>query len=118
MKLSEFKNEDAIDLVADLIEPASLIFSDSAIADAARSGNKVKAIGVALKNHKKSVIEILARLDNTDVESYDKNVIQMTLELIELLNDSDLMSVFGFQGQMKEEMSSGSAMENIEGKED
>lgn len=114
MKLSDFKNEDALDLIADLIEPASEIFSDKAIAEAGRSGQKAKAIKIALKEHKKSVIEILSALDNVPVSEYNKNVAQMTVDLLDLLNDDTLMQVFTSQGQKVAENVSGSAMENTE----
>lgn len=96
MKLSEFKNEDALDLIADLIEPATQIFADPEISSA--RNNKARAVKIAIKNHKDSVIEILARLDNIPVEEYNKNVVQMTLDLLELLNDDELMEVFSSQG--------------------
>lgn len=117
MRLSDFENEDALELIADLIEPAAEIFSDQAIAEAGRKGRKVEAVKIALKKHKKSVIEILARLDNVPVEKYSKNLVGMTIDLLELLNDKALMEVFRSQGQKVAETSSGSASENTEAKQ-
>lgn len=115
MRLSEAKNEDAIELIADLIEPASEIFSDKEVAQAGRDNNKAKAVKIALKNHSKAVVEILARLDGVEVNDYNKNVIEMTVELLNLLNDKELIEVFQSQGQ--EQTLFGSATENTEADE-
>lgn len=117
MKLSEFENEKALDLLADIIEPAAEIFTDTDLADCARAGKKLKAINIALKNHQESVIAILAALDGKKPEEYKGNIITMTASLLEILNDEDLIAVFRSQGQMISSVASGSAMENTEAKE-
>ena len=38
MKLTEYQNEDAIDLLADLIDPVINIFGDKEVADYYRAG--------------------------------------------------------------------------------
>lgn len=118
MKLTEIENEEALDLLADIIEPASGIFTDEEIRDEARNGkNKIKLVQLILRNHKKAIIEILARLDGKQVSEYHANLIVMTKQLLEILNDKDLMEVFISQGQKKDSTYSGSAMENTEAEE-
>lgn len=117
MRLSEYKGEQALDMLADLIEPVATIMADPEIERLARSGQpQVKIIKPAIKNHKKEVIEILAILDCADPSDYASKVNLFTLpaKLLEILNDPDLMSLFTSQGQTKDETSSGSATENIE----
>lgn len=116
MKLSEIKGEKALDVLADLIEPASEIMTDKMVVATAKSGQKMRAIKLAIKNHKKAVIEILAALDGAeDVDSYEVNVLTLPVKFVEIFNDPDVMSLFTLQGQKTEKTSSGSATENTEG---
>lgn len=116
MKLSEYKNEDALDILADILEPAIEIFTDKALIELIKGSNKPKAITYAIKNHKKSVLEILATIDGKKVEEYECTVITLPAKILEILNDEELMSFFSSQLPMEEQTSSGSATENTEGK--
>ena len=112
MKLSEYQGEDALDLLADLIEPAGEIMSDKQIGDIFKE-NRFKAIGLAIKNHKRAVMQILATMDGVPVEEYKCNVFTLPVKILELLNDPDLVQLFTYQGQTGDANSSGSASENI-----
>ena len=118
MKLSDYKDEEALDLLVELIEPAAEIFSDKEIAELIRNNGKpMSAVKLAIKNHKKSVIQILATLEGVPVEEYHCNIFTLPIALLNLLNDKDLMSFFSSQGQMMEANSSGSATETTEASE-
>lgn len=117
MKLSEYKDEQALDLLADLFEPVTEILSDEDVRTAAEKGNKAKAISVAIKNHKDSVIAILAILDGVPKEDYHCNVFTLPLKLIELISDPAIHQLFTFAGQREEPLASGSHTENIEAAE-
>jgi hypothetical protein len=117
MKLSEIKGEQALDVLADIIEPASEIMSDKLVSAAAKSGQQVKAIKLAIKGHKRALIEIMAALDGAEVDEYEVNVLTLPAKLLEILNDPMVMSLFTSQGQKTEKTSSGSATENIEDEE-
>lgn len=117
MKLSEYKGEQALDMLADIIEPAAIIMADKEIAAFAKSGMPaIKFVKPIIKNHKKEVIEILAVLNGEDPKRYAEKVNLFTLpkKLLEIINDPDLMSLFSSQGQKMDETSSGSATESIE----
>ena len=111
MKLSEYQGEAALELLADLIEPASEIMSDKEIGDVFKQ-NRFKAIGLAIKNHKKAVMQILATMDGVPVDDYKCNVFSLPVKILELLNDPALVQLFTFQGQTGDANSSGSASEN------
>ena len=113
MKPSEYQGEAALDILADLIEPAGEIMSDKQIGDVFKE-NRFKAIGLAIKNHKKAVIQILAIMDGVPVEEYKCNVFTLPVKIIELLNDPDIVQLFTYQGQTGDANSSGSASENTE----
>lgn len=113
MKLSEIKGEQALDVLADLIEPASEIMTDKMVVATAKSGQKLRAIKLAIKNHKKAVIEILAALDGADVDNYEVNVLTLPAKLLEILNDPVVMSLFSSQVEKTEKTSSTPATGNI-----
>lgn len=122
MRLSEFKGEDAIDVLADIIEPVSEIVGDEEIKKAiSGEGNKTKIASIvklALKKHTHAVLEVLARCENKSYEEYVETVSVFTLPLkaLEIFNDKELVSFFQSQLGMKTDESSGSATENIEAK--
>ena len=113
MKLSEYQGEAALDLLADLIEPAGEIMSDKEIGELFKK-NRFKAIGLAIKNHKKAVIQIMATIDDVLVDEYKCTVFTLPVKIIELLNDPALVQLFAYQGQTGDAKSSGSVSENTE----
>ena len=112
MKLSEYQGEAALDLLADLIEPAGEIMSDKVISVVFKK-NRLKAIALAIKNHKKAVIQILATMDGVPVDEYKCNVLTLPVKILEILNDPALVQLFTYQGQTGGAKSSGSVSENI-----
>ena len=113
MKLSEYQGEAALDILADLIEPAGEIMSDKQIGDIFKE-NRFKAIGLAIKNHKKAVMQILATMDGVPVDEYKCNVFSLPVKILEILNDPEMIQLFQYQGQTGDANSSGSASENTE----
>lgn len=113
MKITDFKNEEAIDLLADILEPVTKILGDKQIAAAVKAkSNKLVIAKLALKNHKREVVEILALCNGCEVKDYTCNIITITKDLLELLNDKELIDFFQSQQQMMANESSISAMEN------
>ena len=113
MKLSEYQGEAALDILADLIEPAGEIMSDKEIGEVFKK-NRFKAIGLAIKNHKKSVMQILATMDGVPVDEYKCNVFSLPVKILEILNDPEMIQLFQYQGQTGDANSSGSASVNTE----
>ena len=79
MKLSDYKNEDAVEVIADIIEPLSVIFTDEEIKN---EKNRMKAIAKALKKYKKEVIQILARIYGVPVNEYECNALTLPIRFI------------------------------------
>lgn len=118
MRLSDFENEEALDVLADIIEPAAEIFQDQKIVKVFRNNGKpIEAIRIMLKDHKKSVIEILAALDGVPVNEYHCNVLTLPVKLLEILNDKELTSFFTLQAASTGQSSSGVPMGNTKAKE-
>lgn len=115
MKYKDFEGEKALDVLADLIEPAAEIMSDKNVAEQARAGKRMAAIRAAIKDHKKSVITMLAVLNDEDPATYKPKLLTLPMMLLEILNDPDIADLFTSQGQEMEENASGSAMGNTGG---
>lgn len=98
MKLSEIKGERALDILADLIDPVADIFGDKEIMTALQSGKApAKAIKLALKNHKRSVIDMMAAIDGEDPETYEPSLFVLPKRLLDLLNDPEVQQLFSSQ---------------------
>ena len=110
-KLSEIKGENALDILADLIEPASEFGKDEEFIRLARKGDRIGAVKQAIKGHKRAVLTIMALLEGENPETYNPPILRLPAMLLELLNDPDVVALFT-SGQTQ--TSSTSAMESTE----
>jgi hypothetical protein len=99
MKLSDYKNEDAVEVIADIIEPLSVIFTDEEIKN---EKNRMKAIAKALKKYKKEVIQILARIDGVPVDEYECNALTLPIKVLEVMNDKEVQDFLESLGAMED----------------
>lgn len=122
-RLSEYRGEQAIEVMGDILEPATIIMGDPEIRKLNDdSASKVKIVKYILKNHRESVLQIMAVLDGVDVddkkayEDYRKSVNFFTLpmNLLSILNDPDVQSLFTSQGQMMDSTFSTPASEKLQ----
>lgn len=121
-KLSDYKGEEAIDLLADIIEPMALILADKSIRAMVENKDEkvpiIKLVKPLLKSHKKELIEILARVAEMPVEEYEKTISVFTLpiQVMDLINDPMVQSLFTSQSQtaVTSLTSFGSVTENTE----
>lgn len=114
-KLSDYKNEEAIELWADLFDPIVDVVGDEKIAEMLHSKKPPVIIAKEiLKTYKEQVQQILLRIDPTPLDGL--NIVLRLVELInEIGNDPTIQSFFDLSADTKkDEASFGSAMENIE----
>lgn len=114
MRLSEFKDEKAIEVVAKLLEPIGCIASNAENAEA--KGKSVAAFaGALLQNNPKEVMAMLAILDDQDPATYHCTAASVLVDVFNMFNDPELMRLFGLRsGKVA---SSGSASESTEAPE-
>ena len=114
-KLSDIKGEKALDVLAELIEPAAEIFADPEIERVMKRkrSKKLDVAKVIIKNHKKAILHIMAVIDEEDPKEYSPSLIDIPMKIIDILNDPAFSDFFASQGQKQESASSGSATENI-----
>lgn len=117
MKLSDYKGEDALEVLGDLIEPAAAIFGDPEFRKEYSNGTKAKAAKFALKNHARHVLEIMAALERQDPDEYKPDLLALPTMLLDILNDPELVRLFQSQAQSTEKTSSGPATVNTGAKE-
>lgn len=116
MRIETVTGEEAIDLLADLLDPITAIAQDEEIQKMSQTPHTpvlaiVKAI---LKRHKHEAVEILAAMDGIPAEEYKGTVFTIVKDLLALLSNPEIQSFFGLSGQKKAQKSSGSATENTE----
>lgn len=118
MKLSDFKGEEAVDVLASLMAPAMAIAMDEELQERYRNisenGKEVASlVTYMMRNYKTEVLDIYSALYRDD----PKNATPATLlrMLIEMFQDKEIRSLFfSQQGQSVQETSSGSVTENTE----
>lgn len=113
-KLSEYKDEEALDMLADLIDPVVNIFGDKEVANYYRSGVMLKAVQVSIKKHKNDVINMLAILEGVPREEYHCNLLTLPKILLNIFNDPELTSFFDVESEKDSETPSGSVTANTE----
>lgn len=114
MKLSDYKGTDAVELLADLLEPIGKLFEDEELTTMFRNmkdHKKMDMVRLILKKHSKEVVEIMAIIDGEDVATYSPNFYALPTKLLDLFNDEEFMNLFISQGQNAIDQPFGSATE-------
>lgn len=114
MRLSEIKGEAALDLLVELLEPATEVFGDKEFAELIRKKDRIGSVKVAIGKHKKAVLTMLALLNGENPETYEPSLLVLPKLLLEIVNDPDMIVLFQPQIRSMEKTSSGSATENTE----
>ena len=112
MKLSDFKGEEAIEVLADIIAPASEIVSDGEFQRMCSTSGVpyMKIVSYVLKEHKKSILDMYEPLMQ---ESREKATPTKLVRLVlDIAQDPEITSLFFSQGQQEALTSSGSVTEN------
>jgi hypothetical protein len=116
MKISDYKGEEAIELLADIMEPMAEILKDEEIRKMADTPGTpyIKIAQKLLKRHSKEVLHILALIDQEDPKKYKPNIFTLPMKLVELISMPEIKTLFTSQSQMNGEEHSGSATESTE----
>ena len=112
-KLSEYKDEEALDLLADILSPTVEIMQDEAVQKFFNKGDEKMTVAdvvtLVIKTHKKAVMQIMAALEGVPSEEYHCNIFTLPAQLMQVVNDPDLRAFFALQGQTDSASTSGSA---------
>ena len=120
-KLSEFKDDEAMDALVEILEPAYNLIKDNDFKVAMKGDkekgilpNRLDAVKVAVTKHRKDVVKMMAVLNETPVEEFHYNLLTLPTMMLEMLNDKELIRFFSYKSETDFEIPSGSAMENTE----
>lgn len=117
MRLSEFKDEKGVKVVAQLLVPISKIVSNKENAEAQKAaaedgGSMFSFASALLQNSPRDVMDMLAILDDKDPQEYHCSAATVLMDVFNMISDPELLALFGLQRQTP--ASSGSASENTE----
>ncbi len=112
MKISNLRGEDAIDTMADLIEPITAIASDKDFEKLYKSKPLVFAVQYCLKHHKKEILEILAIINCEDPDYFDPKFWEIPKMIFDVLDDENVKSLFLSQQMSNLNDISSAVMEN------
>ena len=114
MRLSEFKDEKAIEVVADLLVPIGNIVANPANKEA-QAGGKLLALAVSmLKNNATDVKTMLAVLNDADPDEYTCTAATVMRDVVDMLGDPELLRLFGLQSQTSTSAGSASMTSEVE----
>lgn len=116
-RLSDFKDEEALDVLCEIIEPACEIMADERVQKAFEKGSGftvVQAVKLIIKEHKRAVMQVMAALECVPFEEYHCNLLTLPIQIMQIVNDNDLLTFFQSQVQTDSLTNSGLAMENTE----
>ena len=113
MRLSEFKDEKGVEVVAKLLVPIGNIAADKEMAGIQKDSRNVGDFAsLLLQRHTQDVMTMLAVLNDQDPADYPCNAATVLVDVFNMISDPELMMLFGLQRQTP--ASSGSASENTE----
>lgn len=107
MKLSQIKGERCFDVIAELVEPVSIIASDKKTLEMFKSKKPPKGMDPKeffikrikdglpslMKDHKEEFITIMAVLNDVDRDEYlaNLNLAKLFSDTLDMLNDEELL---------------------------
>lgn len=119
MRLADIKGEQAIEVIANILDPLTTMLSDPEIRKVVQEKKPKLVIGkVILFRQKKAILEILAYLNGENPEEFNPSLIELPIMIMHLIEDiaenEEMMSLFHSQSPMTGGVSSGSVMETTQ----
>lgn len=105
-KLSDYKDEEALELWCDLLEPMTAILGDKKVAKVIKSKKPPFLIAKEiLSTHKEEAIQIMQRIDPEPIDGI--NIITRIMSVVlEFMNHPDMKDFFESAGQEQTESES------------
>lgn len=113
--ITQYKNGDAIDLLANIMEHAMDIIGDKKFVAKWKSGKPVMyAIVYAMKEHRDALVNLVCAIHGETPDTYQFDAVGLIRDVQEIIDSPLFNEVFSSQNQMTESAPSGSATENTE----
>lgn len=113
-RLSDYTDEEAIDLWADLLDPITVIIKDPNLQDL-RQKAPIEMAKEIIKLHKSEVTEILLRIDPTPITGLNL-IVRVVDVIMEIEESSEIMSFFDSSEPSEQQKPFGSATANTQAK--
>lgn len=115
--LADYKDDEAIDVWMDMLDPIVKIMQDKEIATMYRAKKPyMQIIKKAVKKHKKDVEKIVLAIDDTPITATNF-MPRLVGNVLLILNDKDCKGFFVSQAQTEVQNASAPATETTEGSE-
>lgn len=114
MRLSDFKDEKAIEVVANLLVPIGHIVANPANKEAQSEGSMLSLASSMLKNNAADVKAMLAILNDIEPEKYTCTAATVLRDIVNMLGDPELQQLFGLQRQTLTSAGSASTISEVE----
>lgn len=97
-KISELQQEEAIEVLGEIIDPLATIFADKEVIDTIRgNGTKVQAINIVCRKYASELIDIMAAVDGVPRSEYKVNIFTLPVAVMAIINDEELKDFFTSQ---------------------
>lgn len=100
-KFNELRDAEALDRLADLLDPLTNIFANEKVREAAKK-TKLHAVKTALKVCSDDIMNALAIYDGIPRTEFHCSAIGAVSRIMAILNDPDMQTVFSLSGQTEE----------------
>ena len=113
-RLSDFKGEDGVKVIARLFVPIGKIAQDKSLEKKA-DGTVLEFASALLESHSKEVLEMFAILNETDTADFQTDGAKVLFDTMTMLSDPSLMQLFGSLRQTTaSSVSASSSMDSVE----
>lgn len=92
-KLNELKDKEALDRLADMIEPVTMILTSPKVKAAAKK-SKLHMVQTALKECSDDVMKFLALVEGVPIEEYHCTAASAIATLMSIVSNPDIEAVF------------------------
>ena len=88
MRLSDIKGVDALDVIADILDPVTTIAADEEVQKVISERKPYIIMAqVILKRQKEAILEVLAILNQQDPKDFKPSLIELPIMLVQLIKD-------------------------------
>ena len=102
MKIDKYVREDAIDLIANLLDPVSRIMAMKKTKEVFETKTVIEIAVYILKNFKQEAIEIVCVINGEDPKRWQFTAYDVINTLTDILKNPQIMEVFGLRSQKEE----------------
>lgn len=94
MKISEMRDEQAVEVLGDLLDPFIEILKSKEVQEASKGNVSIELAKAMIKANPHAVLQILAICNQVPLEKYHPNPFEVVRDLASVLMDENVMTLF------------------------